>query len=196
MALQVLLADDDARVRDTLGFLIDSFGHQVTAVADGLAAWTAYQTGGFDLVVTDWMMPEMDGLELVRRIRAEGRSRYTYVIVITALGGTDHWLAGMEAGADDFVTKPCTPPELQARLRVAERILSLQGEVRRLEGLLPICTYCKKIKDDAGGWVEIEQYIDARTDAHFTHGICPGCLVTVQAEMAAWQARQAEEREP
>src|SRR5262245_19884805 len=150
--MKILLADDDVGVRGSLELALDNMGHEVAAVGDGRAAWSVFQTQPVDVVLTDWMMPELDGLELCRRIRAERRSRYTYVIILTALEGQDRWLEGMAAGADDFVTKPCRVAELQARLRVAERTLGLQENVRQLEGLLPICAYCKKIEDEQGNW--------------------------------------------
>ena len=89
------------------------------------------------------------------------------------------YLEGMSAGVDDFVTKPFDPDELAARLRVAERILGLQTQVKQLEGLLPICTYCKRIRDEGNAWSVIEEYLARRTDASFTHGVCPQCFATV-----------------
>jgi YesN/AraC family two-component response regulator len=92
----------------------------------------------------------------------------------------------MNAGADDFMTKPFDQDTLQTRLRVAERILSLQAEVKQLEGLLPICSYCRRIRDEDEEWTGIEQYIARRTDANFTHGICPACYDTyLQPELQA-----------
>src|SRR5205823_5006421 len=120
------------------------------AERDGQRAWAAYQTMAPHVIIADWMMPEMDGLELCRRVRAEGRPRYTYFMLLTALDGRARYFQGMDAGADDFLPKPCDLNELAARLRVAERIMNLQAEVRRLEGLLPICSYCKNIRDDGG----------------------------------------------
>jgi phosphoserine phosphatase RsbU/P len=129
-------------------------------------------------LISDWMMPDINGLELSQRIRSAGRTRYTYIILLTVLGGKESYLEGMDAGADDFMTKPFDKDQLGSRLRVAERVLALQEEVRQLEGLLPICMYCKKIRDEKEQWSQIEQYIDARTDASFSHSICPDCYDT------------------
>ena len=99
---------------------------------------------------------------------------------------TESYLRGMEAGADDFVTKPIEARELEARLRVARRILGLQSRIHQLEGLLPICSYCKRIRADNDVWYSVEQFLSGRSDAHFTHGVCPVCYVThVQTDLEA-----------
>jgi DNA-binding response OmpR family regulator len=142
---------------------------------DGRSAWESFQLEPVDAVITDWMMPNMDGLELTRLIRGHSRERYTYVLLLTALSGRDRYLDGMQAGADDFITKPVEREELHARLRVAERMLGLQRQVRQLQGLLPICSYCKKIRDEEERWAQVEDYVSRRTEAQFSHGICPEC---------------------
>jgi DNA-binding response OmpR family regulator len=167
--------EDDPVSRRILVAVLEQLGHTVLPVADGLAAWEHFQMSPVDAVITDWMMPRMDGIELTRRIRAEARERYTYVLMLTALTGRDRYLDGMKAGADDFLAKPLDREELHARLRVADRILNLQTTVRQLEGLLPICSYCKKIRDEAEHWSQVEEYVSRRTEATFSHGICPDC---------------------
>jgi CheY-like chemotaxis protein len=118
----------------------------------------------------------MDGADLCREIRKQVDSRYTYVIILTALDRKAGYVEGMKAGADDFVSKPCSMEELNVRLRVAERILALQAEARQLEDLLPICPECQRIMTEDGAWQQVESYIMRRTDAHFSHGICPACF--------------------
>lgn len=176
--MKILIVEDDPAARFLVRSILKKLGHEAVEAANGREAWTAFQREPAPLVIADWLMPELDGLELCRLIRAEARPKYTYIILLTGLGGREHYFAGMEAGADDFITKPFDPDQLNARVRVAERILGLQEHVKRLEGLLPICSYCKKIRDEGEVWVPLERYIAARTDAFFSHGICPDCLET------------------
>jgi two-component system cell cycle response regulator len=131
--MKVLIAEDDRDSRDLLAWLLSKMGYEVLAVEDGKQAWDAFVKGGFRLVISDLLMPNSDGLELCRRIRASKQDAYTYIIVLTALIGKKDYLEGMDAGADDFMTKPFDADELKARLRVAERILALQARVASLE---------------------------------------------------------------
>src|SRR6266568_2793351 len=124
--MKILIAEDDRDSRELLRWMLEKLGYQVVAAENGKEAWEAFRRGRFRLVISDVLMPEIDGLELCQRIRKHKQSKYTYVIIITALIGKKDYLEGMEAGADDFVTKPFDPDELKARLRVAERIISFQ----------------------------------------------------------------------
>ena len=101
--------------------------------------------------------------------------------MMTGLGGAEHYLEGMRAGADDFVSKPLTLDQLEARLRVAERVVGLQEHVRLLEGLLSICMYCKSVRDDKDYWHQIDEYIHHETGTDFSHGICPTCMAKLEA---------------
>ena len=173
--MKILIADDESVSRLRVRRFLLKLGHEVVEACDSKQAWEQFQRQQIPLLIVDWMMPNVDGLELCRMVRMEHRMRYTYIIMLTALGGKGSFLEGIRAGADDFITKPFDTEELQARLGVAERILNLQAEVKQLQGLLPICTYCKRINDDENGWVQIESYVAKRTDASFTHGICADC---------------------
>jgi DNA-binding response OmpR family regulator len=173
--MKILTADDDTSSRAILSRVLRSFGHEVVETKDGSEAWSEYRLYSFPLIISDWMMPEVDGVELCKRVRSEPRAKYTYIILLTSLEGKSKYLEGMQAGADDFINKPFDRDTLAARIHVAERILNLQAEVKQLEGLLPICAYCKKIKDDANHWQHMESYISHRTEANFSHGICPDC---------------------
>lgn len=174
-----LVVDDDPVVSATLKAVVGKAGYTVRVARDGAEAWEALQQAPASVVISDWYMPVMDGLELCRRVRARPDEGYVYFILITAMGGKEQYDRGMEAGADDFITKPLNLDELRARLRVAARILGLRRELKRLEGLLPICSYCKRIQDDRGEWNSLEVYITQRSDARFSHGICERCYETV-----------------
>jgi len=174
--LKILIAEDDRATQMLIGAELQRFGHAVSYAADGQEAWSLLQKEHFEVLVSDWMMPQLDGPELCRRVRDLSGRRYTYIILLTLLEGRGRYMEGIRAGADDFLTKPFDLEMLATRLRVAERILGLQEEVRHLTGLLPICAYCKMMREDGNEWVPLERYITRRTGASFTHGICPACL--------------------
>jgi CheY-like chemotaxis protein len=174
--MKILIADDDATSRLVLEATLKSLGHNVITTTSGDEAWDAFQHEHFPVLISDWLMPGMDGLELCRLIRQTERDTYTYIILLTVLEGKQQFLEAMEAGADDFITKPLDEELLAARLHVAERILGLRRHVNQLEGLLPICSYCKKIRDDRGQWEPLEIYISERSQAQFSHGLCQDCL--------------------
>lgn len=176
--MKILLVDDDPAMLGVMAELLEDLGHEPVCAPNGMRALEALDKEPLRVVITDWMMPAMDGLELVRRIRASGRQRYVYVIMLTALTGPEKYLEGMRAGADDFVSKPISVEELEVRLRVAERIIALQENVRLLEGILSICMYCKKVRASETAWTSIEHYVEQRSDASFSHDVCPTCYET------------------
>ena len=154
--------------------------HEVIEAGDGAAAWEKLQAEPVRVVVSDWMMPIADGLDLCRRIRARPGKDYIYFILLTSRDATEeNQRAAADAGVDDFLTKPLDLPELWTRLRVAERILHYTTQVRQLEELLPICSYCKKIRDDQNYWQQMEGYINERTGSEFSHSVCPDCYTRV-----------------
>lgn len=173
--MRVLVVEDDPVSRRIVTATLEGLGHEAVVAEDGQHAWEWLACESVDVVITDWMMPRVDGLELTRRMRRRARERYTWILLLTARRGKASFLDAMEAGADDFMSKPVDKQELYARLRVAERILGLQREVKQLEGLLPICSYCKKIRDEGDHWSQVEDYVSRRTEAQFSHGICPDC---------------------
>jgi DNA-binding response OmpR family regulator len=128
--MKVLIADDDDITRLLLSSALTKLGHKVHAVANGREAWDAWNGGEFPFVISDWMMPDLDGLEFCRHIRAERRGDYTYIVLLTSRSGKTNYLEAMTAGADDFITKPFEKEALAARVRVAERILELHASLR------------------------------------------------------------------
>ena len=173
---RILFAEDDAVTRLVVTAQLQRLGYETMVARDGAEALEIFRREKPSIVLTDWMMPNMDGTDLCREIRKQVDSRYTYVIILTALDRKAGYVEGMKAGADDFVSKPCGMEELNVRLRVAERVLTLQAEARQLEDLLPICPECQRIMTENGVWQQVESYIMRRTDAHFSHGICPACF--------------------
>ncbi|QYM80839.1 response regulator [Horticoccus luteus] len=155
-------------------------GHDVVLAGDGEEAWSALEADAVRVIVSDWTMPRMDGLELCRRVRARTQQQYVYFILLTGHDATEeNQRTAAEAGVDDFLTKPLDMTQLWTRLRVAERILRYTTQVRQLEELLPICAYCKKIRDDQNYWQQMESYINERTGSDFSHSICPDCYQRV-----------------
>lgn len=178
--MKILAVDDDLVARKILVQALHRLGHEVTEAADGVQALKLIEQERARVIVSDWLMPEMDGLELCHRVRARTNADYTYFILLTSRTA-DHanQREAIEAGVDDFLTKPLDLQEIWMRLRVAERILRYATQVRQLETFLPICSYCKKIRDDHNYWQQIEAYINERTGSEFSHSICPDCYQRV-----------------
>jgi phosphoserine phosphatase RsbU/P len=192
--MKVLIAEDDEASRSILSAQLHKLGFEVVETDNGAQAWEAYERELPSVVVTDWMMPEVDGLELCRRIRGFKRNEYTYIIILTAIEKPGAYLEGMGSGADDFISKPADVAELTARLGVAKRILALQMQKRQLEELLPICPKCKKIHARADLWEPVESYISEHSEAQFSHGICPECYAKVIQPQLAEIRRRTQTR--
>lgn len=173
--MKILAVEDDSIARAVLEASLLALGHEVVSVPDGEVAWQLLQHQPIRMVVCDWMMPKVDGLELCRRIRAR-RGEYVYFVLLTNLTATDqNQDTAIEAGVDDFLNKPVNARELKTRLHVAERILGYTAHIRELESFIPICSYCKKVRDDRSYWQQIETYINQRTGSEFSHSVCPDC---------------------
>jgi two-component system cell cycle response regulator len=127
--VKVLIAEDDAVSRLTLRRAIEQLGHEVLVATDGTDAWELYRQHAVDVIVSDWLMPGMDGLDLCRRVRESQRETYTYFMLLTSLEGKQHFMQGMQAGADDYLTKPLDREELQVRLQVASRVTTLHHQL-------------------------------------------------------------------
>jgi len=172
--VKILIAEDDQSTQMFVNTMLTKQKHESIIASDGEAAWEILERQYIPLVITDLLMPKVNGLELCSRIRSRSSERYTYIIVLTALGDKDSFLQAMTAGANDFVTKPFDPDEFVARVRVAEYTLELHEAVHRLEQLLPVCTQCKRIRDKAGQWVSLKTYTDKLSDAD-APCLCPDC---------------------
>ncbi len=188
--MKALIAEDDAVSRHLLETLLRRWDFEVVVASEGNEAWRQLrQPDPPRLAILDWMMPGMDGLTLCRKIRQIALSEPLYIVLVTARARTQDIIRGLEAGADDYVAKPFDPEELRARIDVGVRMLNLHMElatrvqelsdalqrVKRLQGLLPICSYCKRIRNDQDYWRQVEDYISEHTEVTFSHGICPDC---------------------
>ncbi len=206
--MKILIAEDDPVSRQILNANLTKWRHEVVAVNNGLEAWEILQKDDAPhLVILDWMMPEMEGPEVCRRLRQSPREIETYVILLTAQHGVEQVVKGIAAGADDYLTKPYHRDELCVRLQVGVRMIELQlklaervgqleealDQVKRLQGIIPICGYCKKIRDDQDYWQNVESYIATHSEAEFSHGICPSCYTEiVQPQIRSLKASREE----
>jgi DNA-binding response OmpR family regulator len=186
--VRILIAEDDLVSRRMLEATLLRWGYEVVVTSDGLAAWQALQEKDAPrMAILDWMMPGLDGIDICRKARARSTSEPPYVILLTAKGSKTDIVSGLQAGADDYIVKPFDRDELRARVQAGVRILSLQASltarvrdleealarVKTLQGLLPICSYCKRVRNDDHYWQQVESYVSDHSDARFSHGICP-----------------------
>jgi len=188
--MRVLIAEDDLVSRHILQATLHKWGYEVVVCTDGTEAWQVLQGDAAPhVLILDWMMPGMDGVQICRKVREVPQPSPAYIILLTARERSQDIVAGLQAGADDYLTKPFDREELHARMQAGLRILELQSNlaervkeledalsrVRTLQGLLPMCPYCKKIRSDSNYWQQIENYVSAHSDAQFSHGVCPQC---------------------
>ncbi|MDQ3170195.1 MAG: response regulator transcription factor [Acidobacteriota bacterium] len=197
--MRALIADDDRATGLILKRTLEKWGIEVVVAENGDDAWALLQANpGIGLGILDWMMPGLEGPELCRRIRADTSHDHMYLLLLTNRDSRADLVDGLDAGADDYVVKPFDLEELRARVHVGLRVLQLQQtlaerahelqvaatSITKLRKLLPICSYCKKIRDDQDYWAQLEDYLSAQTDLEFSHGICPTCYPIAIAAMS------------
>ncbi|MGH7266304.1 MAG: response regulator transcription factor [Candidatus Rokuibacteriota bacterium] len=195
--MNVLVADDEAAIRRLVEATLQRAGYGVVTAADGAQALALLRgPGAPPLAILDWMMPGLTGPEVCRQARLTLATPRPYVILLTSRDRREDIVAGLEAGADDYIAKPFDVEELRARVGVGARMVELQqalsdrvraledalARVTRLQGLLPICGWCKRIRNDRNYWQQVESYIAEHSGARFTHGICPECREKVTQE--------------
>ncbi|BET66551.1 hypothetical protein ASA1KI_14690 [Opitutales bacterium ASA1] len=191
--LKILVAEDELVTRKLIEKFLENQGFRVRSFANGADAWSYFQSHPVNVVVSDWMMPDMDGLDLCRKVRAVSRDEYTYFILLTAMSRShDNLHAAVDAGVDDFLPKPINPDDMWMRLRVAERIIGFASQVRALEQLIPICSYCKKVRNDSNLWQAVDSYLSQQTGRDLSHSICPECLERVFKEEVEELKREEE----
>jgi sigma-B regulation protein RsbU (phosphoserine phosphatase) len=197
--MNILIAEDDPVSRRILHATLENWGYTVSVTSSGTEALEVLQSeDGPSLAVLDIMMPGIDGLEVCRRVRELRSANPPYLILLTAMGTKENVVRGIEAGANVYLSKPFHREELRVRVGVGVQMLNLQNsltqrvkeleaalsQVTQLQGMLPICSYCKKIRNDQNYWQKVEGYLSDHTGVEFSHGICPDCHAGVKEEMA------------
>lgn len=204
MANKILVVDDIKHNIQLLGSILGKKGYAVSYATSGAKALAMTDEESFDLILLDVMMPEMDGFTVCRELKLKDHTKDIPILFLTAKSESDDIVDGLRLGAVDYLTKPFNAAELLARVKtqlalrearqlIVERNNQLEeknreleklleanrkamSEIKLLQGILPICATCKKIRDKEGRWQHIESYISKRSDAEFSHGICPDCL--------------------
>lgn len=203
---EVIVVVDD--IKDNVHFLMDTLkaeGYLVRPALSGAAALTIIENETPDLILLDIMMPIMDGYEVCRKIRDRRETRNVPILFLSALDDVADKVKGFQAGGIDYITKPFLAEEVLARIRAHLSIKRLQTElmeqnnhlkqlnekleralkeIKVLEEILPICTTCRKIRDDKGNWAPLETYIQTHTDTYFSHGVCPECAKKIYPDWA------------
>ena len=190
--MTILVADDDPVTQALLVRSLAVLGKKIIQYDNGCEALECLRNAKEPTIgILDWIMPGLNGPEVCRALKEHNNSSgLLYLILVTSKGNRDDIVQGLEAGADDYMTKPFDLQELRARVGVGLRVLTLQeklddrvhqleealAEVKQLQGLLPICSYCKKIRDDQNYWQQVEEYFSDNTDVQFSHGVCPHCF--------------------
>jgi sigma-B regulation protein RsbU (phosphoserine phosphatase) len=196
--MQILIAEDDLTARTILVDMLNNEGYEVIAKTNGADAWQDLQKPDAPrLVLLDWMMPELGGIEVVHRVRGLQTDRPPYIIMLTIKGEKADIIAGLNAGANDYLSKPFDFGELRARIEVGRRMVEMQDtlaskivdlqkasdQIKTLRGIIPICASCKKIRDDKGYWNQVEVYVRDHTEAEFSHGVCPECVTKLYSSL-------------
>jgi len=179
----VLVVDDNPQNLQFLGKLLSDSGYEVGMGQSGHQALTFVKKNEPDLILLDIMMPEMDGYEVCRQLKADFATRHIPIIFLTVKTESADIVKGFDAGGVDYVTKPFNSAELLARIKT-------HVEIKILWGLLPICSKCKKIRDDEGFWKQVDSYLEEHSGVTFTHGICLDCLTELYGEKDWFRKRK------
>jgi DNA-binding response OmpR family regulator len=188
--MNVLIAEDDDTSRMVLKSLLIKWGYEVVETSNGDEAWQVLQREYAPrIAILDWVMPGISGEQLCRKVRELRTLPPIYTILLTVKRDKANVVAGLEAGANDYIRKPFDREELRARIGVGERVVRLEAalfervtklqdvmtEIKKLKGIIPICMHCHKIRADKESWERMEKYISEHSDAQFSDYICPEC---------------------
>lgn len=191
----ILLVDDEQLIVDSLARELTCDGSHLTVdrALGGAEAIDRINNGCFDLVVTDLQMPQTDGFEVLKA--AKKKDAQTMVIILTGYADLEAAIAALRLGADDFLQKPCDPGELLWRISKCLDKQDLQRKLAFYEKILPVCSYCRKIRDDrpgapgGGHWHSLEEYLNRVQGVSVSHGCCPECYERVLSSQFPNKAR-------
>jgi DNA-binding response OmpR family regulator len=202
---RVLVVDDYAGNVFLSTTLLREAGYEALEATTGKECLDAVHTHHPDLILLDVMLPDMSGIEICRQIKSDTTLRNIFVILVSGIQvSSEHQADGLDIGADGYITRPISNKEFLARVQAGERIKRAEdalrekerqqqalisqlqealAEIKTLKGCIPICAWCKKIRNDEGSWDQLEAYISKNTEASFSHGLCPDCFEEHRAEM-------------
>ena len=204
--MKILIAEDESISQRVLQNLLQKWGYEVAATENGLEACSILSKDGAPrIAILDWEMPGMDGVSVCRKVRERWERSYIYIIMLTGKDRKEDIVTALEAGADDYINKPFNKEELKSRIRAGIRIIRLEmdlsmkiaalqealNHVKHLQGLLPICAYCKKVRDDKNYWHQVEDYVTTKSEVVFSHSICPECYVKhAKPDIEEWKRQK------
>jgi CheY-like chemotaxis protein len=206
--ISILVVDDDPEIRFATARLLKSAGYRVLEAEDAAGCFSIAREQRPDLILLDVNLPDMSGFDLCRTIKADPSTKGIYVMMLSGSATEEEdRVEGLEMGADGYLIRPISNRELLARMASMQRIILAERErdrlieelknaiaqVKILSGLLPICSNCKKIRDDKGYWRQLEAYIRDHSEAEFTHGICPECMKLLYGDLMEDEADKGHE---
>lgn len=207
----ILIVDDIPKNLQVLGGILNKEEVKIAAATRGDQAISMAHEIHPDLILLDVMMPGLDGFETCRRLKSSPDTEEIPIIFLTAKTEAEDLVRGFEVGAVDYITKPFNASELLSRVHthlelkrardihkeLIRRLTESLEQVKKLTGLIPICASCKKIRDDEGYWLQVEEYLEAHSEAQFTHGMCPSCMKEmypdVYKQMEASRAKREQD---
>lgn len=180
--MNILVVDDSRSVRLTYKQALKNETDSLHFFQDGQELLDNFQAiPGPHIIVLDWLMPNLSGLETCKRIRETHHRLSTYIIMVSAKDKAGDIVECLDAGANDYLKKPVVLPELAARVRLGRECLVLFEELNLLRGLIPICAWCHKVRDENNLWKQVDTFFQRFPDLKFSHGICPSCRDKVLA---------------
>lgn len=183
----ILVVDDNPQNIQFLGSLLMKERYEVGVAQNGVEAFDFLDIRHPDLILLDVMMPEMDGIEFCTLLKKRDALSHIPVIFLTAKSEPADIIKGFEAGGVDYITKPFIAAELLARVKT-------HLEIRYLRNIIPICSHCKKIRDENGLWEKVEVYFQKYTNSRFSHGLCEGCMESLYKDEPWYQNRKKKKK--